>query len=176
MHRRLASTVVLTLSLCAVYSGQLYAQPAVSVSFRNILREGGFVAQFEQLDADGAVVGLTEQRVENGAIGTISVVPGTRFNLRLLPDGGGGHVRANRDLAADFAANGNNPIDLEGKFDATGRRIAILMHIGAKTIVLPRMEYGMAGYAEQCETPSCTCLPADACKCRNGFLRRLFSW
>jgi hypothetical protein len=126
-------------------------QQAVTVTFRNILGTGeSFIAQIEQHDAQGAVVNITKQTVANGALGSISVIPGTRYTIRELPSGGGGHTHAWRDLAADFAANKNRPLPLNGKYDETGRRIAMGLVVGDKEIIAPRMEYpGTEGVAKE---------------------------
>lgn len=150
MIRQKVLVVFFAFAVCEIHRTEARAQTAVPVSFRNILRQGGITAQFEQLDAQGVVVGLTQQRIGNGAIGTITVRPGTRFNIRVLPDGGGGHVFTNRDLANDSKDNAGDPLDLDGKFDpVTGRRIAIAMRIGSKEIVAPRMEYGGTEYGRE---------------------------
>jgi hypothetical protein len=172
MTRRGVLLVALSVGMCVTQTKEASAQAAVSVSFRNVLRQGRFVAQFEQLDAQGAVVRLVTQRVENGAIGTISVNPGTRFNIRLLPDGGGGHVFSNRDLAADAAENGRNPIDLDGRFDASGRRVAIVMRLGVREIAAPRMEYDTADIAGPVDYYCDGRSRGSWCKLRGLFSRR----
>ena len=160
--------LVALVSLVA-FSPSSQAQEAVTVSFRNILRSGAFVAQFEQLDAQGAAVNLTvTPSIPNGQIGTISVVPGTRYNIRLLPDGGDGHLISGRDLVADFRARGNTPIPFNGKYDEDGRRIAVGMELADnKEIVAPRLAYPGTDDAQKKETtltcPTCvpSCMPCE---------------
>jgi hypothetical protein len=137
------------------------AQPnAVTVAFRNELKGVAFAAVLEQLDANGVVVNVTTQGIGVNGIGTTAVLPGTFYNVRILPSDGGGFVFTNRDLAKEFSDNGNNPLEFEGRFDARGKRIAVIMHIGKKTISAPRMEYpGMdynSYYAAQQYSETCS--------------------